>query len=101
MMRDKNCLDKYWSEDNYVLPVKMNKKELKARRIILELEKDFRMSLTNLSKNTGIPVSTIYGVIGEIKKYWKFELVRKKPADDKELQKKKGATCTGEEEENE
>ena len=51
------------------------------KKILDVLKKDARTKLTDISKQTGIPVSTVYDIMLKIKKDHEFILIEKKRDD--------------------
>ena len=55
--------------EGFVFPLLSDGREERAGRIIECLNKDFRMGLSDISRKTRIPISTIFKIINDIKKY--------------------------------
>jgi len=71
--------------EGLIYPVSINeeerRKEIIIRAILDCLEKDFRISLTQIHRRTKIPISTIYEHLKRIRKHYQLVLIPKQEVD--------------------
>ena len=55
------------------------RKDIRLKRMVELLEKDSRVQLTEISKELGIPTSTVFDYMKQIKREFEFTIVPKGP----------------------
>ena len=59
----------------YLLPARPVRQERQCLKIIHCLNEDFRMTLTDMSKKTKIPISTIFDNLKLLRRHYNFNVV--------------------------